>query len=372
MALTPEMLKVPKTWHAPGFRADGIEALFYEGLPWKGKSTQVFAWLGIPKTEPGKKVPGIVLVHGGGGTAFEAWVRLWVNRGYAAIAMDTCGTVPRGSYGKWERHLDSGPPGNHFEASTEPKADQWPYHAVADVILAHSLLRSRPEVDAARTGLTGISWGGYLTCIASGLDDRFRFAVPVYGCGFLGENSTWKSEIDRLGERGTRWLAMWDPSLYLPRGKMPKLWVTGTNDFAYPLDSLRKSTRLAGGESTLCIRVRMPHGHGGAGENPDEIRVFADSIVKDGHPLARVTSTERDGLSAWVKFRAADPIVKAELVFTKDRSAWTERHWAIAEAQIESDGSSAQAKIPSDATAYFVNLIDAQGHVVSTEFATLE
>jgi len=366
------MLKTPKTWDAPGFRADGIEALYYEGLPWKGKPTRVFAWVGIPKTEPGKKVPGIVLVHGGGGTAFEAWVRLWVNRGYAAIAMDTCGTVPRGSYGKWERHPEAGPPGYNFTASDEPKEDQWPYHAVADVILAHSLLRSRPEVDPERIGLTGISWGGYLTCITSGLDDRFLFAVPVYGCGFLGENSTWKAELDRLGERGARWLAMWDPSHYLPRGKMPKLWVTGTNDFAYPLDSLRKSVRVAGGESTLCVRVRMPHGHGGAGENPDEIRIFADSFAKGGHPLVRVTSQGRNGAAAWVKFRATDPIVKAELVSTHDRGVWTDRVWATTEAQIDPDGSSASAKIPSSATTYFLNLLDAQGRVVSTEYEAID
>ena len=29
-------------------------------------------------------------------TAFDEWVRLWVGRGYVAIAMDTCGKVPVG------------------------------------------------------------------------------------------------------------------------------------------------------------------------------------------------------------------------------------------------------------------------------------
>ena len=48
-----------------------------------------------------------------------------------------------------------------------------------DVILAHSLLRSWPRVDPERIGLTGISWGGYLTCIATGVDNRFKFAIPV-------------------------------------------------------------------------------------------------------------------------------------------------------------------------------------------------
>ena len=130
----------------------------------------------------------------------------------------------------------------------EPLADQWPYHAVADVILAHSFLRSLPEVDADRIGVTGISWGGYLTCIVSGLDDRFKFAVPVYGCGFLGDNSVWVPQLKTMGAKGKSLAGIWDPSHFLPNGQMPKLWVTGTNDFAYPMDSLRKSYRAAGGD----------------------------------------------------------------------------------------------------------------------------
>ena len=372
MTLPPETLKVPKTWEAPGFKAEGMEALFYEGMPYKGKPTRVFAWIGIPEVKPGTKVPGIVLVHGGGGTAFEDWVKLWVGRGYAAIAMDTCGTVPRGTYGKWEPHEHSGPRGNSFDGSNEAKEDQWPYHAVSDVILAHSLLRSRPEVDADRIGLTGISWGGYLTCISSGLDERFKFAVPVYGCGFLGNNSAWKAELDKLGDRGQRWLAMWDPSHYLPAGKMPKLWLNGTNDNAYPMDSHLKSVRVAGGESTLCIRIRMVHGHYGPGENPDEIRVFANSILKGGHPLARVTETGTEGSSTWAKFKAVDPIVKAELILTKDRNTWNKREWSSLPAKVEADGSTVRAEIPAGTTAYYLNLLDAEGHVVSTEFKAID
>ncbi|MBI3922802.1 MAG: hypothetical protein HY318_15385, partial [Armatimonadetes bacterium] len=94
-----KLSKPPKVYPAEGFQAEGVKALFYEGRPFKGKPTRVFAWLGMPKVEPGKKVPGIVLVHGGGGTAFDNWVRLWAERGYAAISMDTCGCVPKGTYG---------------------------------------------------------------------------------------------------------------------------------------------------------------------------------------------------------------------------------------------------------------------------------
>ena len=316
---------------------------------------------------------GIVLVHGGGGTAFDVWVRLWTSRGYAAIAMDTCGCVPKGTYGNWQRHDAGGPPGwGGFDKADEPAGDQWPYHAASAVIRAHSLLRSMPEVDADRIGLTGISWGGYLTCLVSGLDDRFKFAAPVYGCGFLGENSVWVPELTKLGPVGERWLAMWDPSHYLADGKMPMLWVTGTNDFAYPLDSLRKSYRRAGGPSTLCIRLRMPHGHGGAGENPEEIAAFADSIVREGKPLAAVEKLGRDGDRAWVRFAGDAPIVGAELLCTEDEGPWVGRLWQSVPAEVVAGEKKATAMVPAKAKVYYLNLTDDRGRVVSTEHQEVE
>jgi len=70
--------------------------------------------------------------------------------------------------------------------------NMWTYHAIADVILSHSLLLSLPKVDKNRTGVTGISWGGYLTCIVAGVDHRFKAATPTYGCGFLERKIIWK------------------------------------------------------------------------------------------------------------------------------------------------------------------------------------
>ena len=70
---------------------------------------------------------------------------------------------------------------------------------------------------------------------------------------------------------------------------MPILWVNGTNDFAYPMDSWKKSWMLPKSPQTLCLRIRMPHGHGPAGENPEEISVYADSFLRNGKPLAKIT-----------------------------------------------------------------------------------
>lgn len=363
------MSKAPATSPAPGFETNGVRAIFFDGLPWQGKPTRVFAFVGVPEHKRGEKVPGMVLVHGGGGTAFAGWVKRWNDRGYAAIAMDTCGAVPRGSYGKWQRHDAGGPPGwGGFNQIDEPVGGQWTYHAVADAVLAHSLLRSLPDVDASRIGLTGISWGGYLTCIIAGVDSRFRFAAPVYGCGFLGDNSAWLRNFEQMGkETAAKWLKLWDPSSYLPRAKMPFLWVTGTNDFAYPFDSLQKSYRLPRAPRTLCIRVRMPHGHGPAGEGPEEIRALADSLLKKGKPLARIAGQSCKGDQLTVMFESRAPIAKAELNFTKDTGVWQKRNWEMIPATLDAAKRRATATVPASATVFYLNLADANGLVVSSE-----
>jgi len=357
----------------PSRSVDGVRAMFFEGLPWKGKPTKVFAYYGAPKLKAGEKAPAMVLVHGGGGSAFIPWVKLWVSRGYAAIAMDTCGCISGGGYENHPRHADGGPPGwGGFDQLDEPVTDQWTYHAVADAILAHSLIRSFPDVDPERVGLTGISWGGYLSCITAGVDRRFRFVAPVYGCGFLGENSCWYDTFQSMGaDRAKKWLDLWDPSVYLPRVRVPMLWVTGTNDFAYPMDSLQKSYRLPKSARTLCIRVGMVHGHGGPGENPEEIHAMADSVLKGGVALTRVTGQGRRGDVAWVTYRGTRPIAKVELNFTMDGGAWQTRTWKTVPATVGPKGGRAEIAISLGAKVYYFNVIDDQGLVVSTEHVEL-
>ena len=99
----------PAVHESPGFVADGsIKPIFYDGLPWRAKPTRVFAWLGIPEGH-NEKVPGIVLVHGGGGTAFKEWVAKWNAHGFAAISIAVEGqtdqTKPNGKRGnRWMSH----------------------------------------------------------------------------------------------------------------------------------------------------------------------------------------------------------------------------------------------------------------------------
>ena len=369
-----EQLSVVPKWSPTKIAPEAdVQAIFFEGVPYHGKATRVFAYYGVPKTAEGvanKKLPAMVLIHGGGGTAFARWVKVWNERGYAAIAMDVCGCVPEGSYGNWKRDEQGGPPGwdASFDQLDEATHDQWTYQAVANSILAHSLLRSLPEVDAERIGVTGISWGGYLTSIVGSVDHRFRFAVPVYGCGFLGDNSAWLPRFEKLGEEKAQlWLKQWDPANYLPQASVPFLWVNGTNDFAYPMDSWQKSYRLPTGAKNLCLRIRMPHGHGPAGENPEEIRVFADQLLQGGPALPRIVSAKIVGNQLMVTYASEVDIVKAEFSYTAEKGAWQDRKWDAVEVQINADEKTVVCDIPATATVFYLNLFDNRQCVVSTE-----
>jgi hypothetical protein len=68
----PRALAVAPKWTAlQRPMSEGIQAISFEGLPFRGKPTRVFAWLGVPKVKVGEKVPAMVLVHGGNGAAFD-------------------------------------------------------------------------------------------------------------------------------------------------------------------------------------------------------------------------------------------------------------------------------------------------------------
>lgn len=339
-----------------------VRGLMLDGPPYEGRRTRIFAWVGTPPTPP--PWPAVVLVHGGGGGAFEAWVRRWNARGYAAIAPDTCGCLPLGEYNAWQRHPDGGPPGwGGFDQTDRPLTDQWPYHAVASVIVARSYLASLAGVDPHRVGITGVSWGGYLTCIAASVDQRYQAAVPVYGCGYLQLGSAWVEVLRSLGAAGDAWLAHWDPGGYLRRLRTPIRWVTGTNDFAYPLDALMASYIAVRGPRSLSITWQMPHGHGGYGENPIEVSAFLDAHLlpeaSAGLQIMRHGRT-RHGVYAMTN----KPPSQAELLWTASSRLDPNSIWNRMPVGI--DGRRAEAALPDGAEAVILNVTDACGETVST------
>jgi len=370
-------------------KRDGpVHSLLYAGEKYRGQPTEVFAFYASPATlgeaKPGEKFPGVVLIHGGGGTAFAEWAWLWAKRGYAAIAMDLAGSRPidpvfdpktgvpvLNQTAKKEtrtRLANGGPDQGHdtkFDSIGGDTSDDWPFHAAAAVMRAHTLLRSFPGVDAEHTAVTGISWGGYTTCLVASLDDRFKAAVPVYGCGFLHEGeSVQKPSIDKLGERRMDWVRAYDPGSLLPRCRVPIFFVNGTNDVHYVLDSYMKSFNVVPGEKQMRIQVKMPHGHP-PGWAPQEIGLFIDSKCRGGAPLAVPGTPRIEGEKTTLSFNSAVPVKDAQLHYTTDTGLRSARKWKALPATIAGTTITAP-KPPADANTWFISLTDELGAMVTT------
>jgi len=363
-ATTPWNLK--KLSKPPKFEwGDGSEvrSLYFESEKHQGRPTRIFAYYATPGSlanDPAKdkNLPAVVLVHGGGGKAFEPWVRLWAKRGYAAIAMDLSGSRP-----------NSGPDQSHvgkFGTISEPISDQWTYHAVANVIRAHSLIRSFPEVDAKRTALSGISWGGYLTCIVAGLDNRFQAAVPVYGCGFLYENSSWLSEFAKMTpEQKTKWITLWDPSQYVGSTTVPMLFVNGGRDFHYPPDSYAKTYALVKSAKNICFSANLPHGH--IFDRPKAIELFINHYTKGGVPLPLISLQNKGKLSIEATVKSETELTSAQLYYSTDAIPGDnkKRTWTKLPAKINQNQITCELP-PENTIVWFLTIKDKRNAMVSS------
>lgn len=352
--------QAPATHDAEGFRPDGtVRAIFYDALPWQGKPTRVFAWIGLPPKTKGK-VPGIVLVHGGGGTAFKEWVQKWNAEGFAAISIAVEGQTDvdekKEAKGRpvWARHPFSGPVRDGTFADTKlPLKEQWMYHALADTMLANSLLRSLPEVDAAKIGVMGISWGGVITSTVIGLDERFAFGIPTYGCGHLfdAENHWGRALHDNEGYQ-----QVWDGMNYAGRAKMPVLWLSWPQDAHFPLGCQAEHYRKAPGPRMVSLITKMGHSHP-AGWNPPDSYAFAQSIVDTGKPWGTSPAAKTESGTAIAVFHSTKPITRAVLVSTTDKGFTGTRKWVESPAMAASGGggTTASAPLPAGTTAWYIN-----------------
>ncbi len=369
-----QLAQPPAVQEAAGYESSqNPRAIFFDALPWKGKPTKVFAWWGLPGDRQGP-VPGVVLVHGGGGTAFKGWVTRWNDRGFAAISIAVEGQIdtkdpesPSGVISTgWNQHAWAGPSRNGiYHDSAEPLADQWMYHAVADTILAGVLLRADPAVDARQVGLMGTSWGGVIASTVVGIDNRFAFAIPVYGCGHLFDAA---NVYGRSLGNNELYRQVWDPMVLLGNARMPILWLSWPEDKHFPLDCQAACYRAAPGPRMVSLVPRMGHGHG-----PPWMRkegyAFAESVVHSGGPWCRQTESEIRGHRCRVAFLSEKPFDKAVLVSTTDRGVTGERKWVESAAELKKQGDpwQATATLPPGTTAWFINLISGD-LVVSSEF----
>lgn len=345
------LFATPKVFAAEEYATNDMSVAFLEGLPWKGKATRIFCYYGIPEHSGKEKVPAMVLVHGGGGSAFYRWVKFWNSRGYAAISMDTCGAISGNTHGDEQfghlRHQYGGPAGwGGFGETAFPVEDQWLYHAVADTIIAHSFLRSLEGVDAKHIGITGVSWGAVISLIAASIDERLSFCAPVYGCGgFLRNSPAWREELDKIGPMNARrWEELWDPLHYLGKIKMPVHWLAGTNDRNFSLPALMASYQTVKNEKSISIRPRLNHAHGAVSEEAIDVTTWADFHLRN------------------IPLPAAE---RAELLHTLDNTDdWTERKWEVTPANLDGDIAIASG-IPSGAAAAFCNFHHSTGFVLT-------
>jgi len=369
-ALRQRVRQIGRLTAPPAFRdgtefavAGNIRALFFDGLPYRGQATRVFAWYGAPAGRA-HKVPGIVLVHGGGGTAYPEWVRKWNEHGFAAISIAVEGqTDERAAPGPdaaapspWKRHQWAGPAREGIYAdSAQPLADQWMYHAVADTVLANSLIRSFREIDSAHVGIMGISWGGVITSTVIGIDTRFAFAIPTYGCGFLADAG---NHWGRALHDNTLYREVWDPVVWLPKARMPVFWFTWLHDIHFPLTSQRASYRAAPGPRMVAVLPDMKHSHP-AGWNPPDSYAFAESVVREGRPWLRQEVQRREHNQAVVEFSSTQPIDGAVLFSTTDAGFTGERKWTETAATVgERRGTRVRilARLPPGTRAWFINV----------------
>ncbi|TWU38890.1 Alpha/beta hydrolase family protein [Novipirellula aureliae] len=367
-----DLYKTPQWEKTDKAAKEGMTGILYSSIPYNGNPVQVFAYYSAPKgAVPEGGWPAVVCIHGGGGTAFDAWVKRWNDHGYAAISMDLEGHLPISKTGGDRRsRLSTDHPGPSrvgvFGDYAKPIEQQWYYHAVAQVVIANSLLRSFPEVNAEKIGVTGISWGGTLTSTTMGVDNRFKFAIPVYGCGFLPDSDGHQGESIKPGQQTDVVNTNFDGSAYFKNVSIPTLWVNGTNDNHFTMPITQQSSQTVQGPAILRFQLEMSHGHG-SGWNPEEIYTFADSVVNEGTPLVQFDKPKVVGDQVSVTCTASTKIAKADLLYTTDStSVWPDRKWRKTPATIQ--GTTIEAAIPENAVAVFFSATDERKRMTTSEF----
>jgi len=152
-------------------------------LHWRNEGFSVQGWLHFPKNyDSTKKYPMIVVVHGGPAAAAES---RWGGGSLSGLAFSAMGYFvlepnPRGSYGQGE-------------AFTAANRKDFGYGDLRDILAGVDTVLAQYPVDADRIGLTGWSYGGFMTMFAVTQTGRFKAAVAGAGISnwlsYYGENS---------------------------------------------------------------------------------------------------------------------------------------------------------------------------------------
>ena len=362
-----ELWQTPAAERYSELDTDGVEGYFIDSI----QGTKVFAFVGIPENASAEnKVPGIVLVHGGGGTAFSQWVKYWVQRGYAAIAMDTEGNMPTETSSMNNNdHIESirphGPLNTAFSDSSKPIEEQWAYHAIASVIVSNSFLRSFEGVDTSRIGISGISYGAFLTCQSAAYDDRYVFAAPVYGSL---EQEGYDTEFGRLMHDRTA--ELWDSADILKGNRTPFFFLNSNTDtFFSVLATTENLQKLQYGGMLLLFN--FPHGHEtGAFEVP-EILTFVDNICLEEAGLCMVErQPTAENTTMAVKLPEGVSIQEVTGYYTVSDTLNQTTAWLPIVGDYS--GTECEVSIPGNAKYFYMNMKDSRGLEISSQVIALK
>lgn len=233
-----------------------IEKVLYQSRPYKGSPVKIFGYYVYPGNAA-SKLPAILLVHGGGGTASLSRAASWARRGYAVLTID----LP----GKGEKRYGSRSTGPDMDVPvllrTKPDPSyNYLIHAVAAARNGITYLTQRKEVDPARIGMVGLSWGGVVTLLTNGQDKRLKTAVNVFGAGYIPEGCTWQDLFDqKTPAELAEWYDLIDPKNFLRTQNSPIYFITGTNDHCYYLPIFQKSYLEATGTKDLYLVPNLRH-----------------------------------------------------------------------------------------------------------------
>jgi dipeptidyl aminopeptidase/acylaminoacyl peptidase len=203
-----------------------------ESLSWKNDSFNVQGWLTLPRDyDPAKKYPLIVIVHGGPsaaeGSQWGGWGSLSASP-FSALGYFVLQPNPRGSFGQGE-------------AFTQANVKDFGYGDLRDILAGVDAVQAHYSIDPQRIGLTGWSYGGFMTMFAVTQTHRFRAAVAGAGISdwlsYYGENSIDQWMIPFFGASVYEDPAVYAKSsaiTYIKQTTTPTLVVVGDRDGECP------------------------------------------------------------------------------------------------------------------------------------------
>jgi dipeptidyl aminopeptidase/acylaminoacyl peptidase len=242
-------LGAPGAWHdLTRANAGLVSPAVVTSIAWKSDGLSVQGWLLTPVGAHGGKLPMITEVHGGPGAAHEpffagsGFVRRLLDGGYALFMPN-----PRGSFGQGE-------------AFTLGNVRDLGHGDLRDILAGITAAEARAPIDEHRLGLTGWSYGGFMTMWGVTQTNRFRAAVAGAGIAnwqsYYGENGIDAWMIPFFGASVYDDPAVYarsSPINFIKAVRTPTLEVVGerdiecpapqTQEFWHALDDLGKTTQ---------------------------------------------------------------------------------------------------------------------------------